>query len=404
MAATGPVTEPARSPAPPRAGRTRPVMTRPPIGSRADGLRAARACGGTAGGSATAGGMAAGHGTRRVLVHPSGFRQSPYADIRPPGDDAKTAPRKRGQPERDEPRRASCGTPARAAPADDVPDEPVDGRPASVAWHRARREPPQRELDRSVVGRPAHRRGLGRAARASSTAAGRPSRRSTSSTSAAAPAASPSRSPSSATGSPSSTPARTRSPRCSAGPARPASTVRAVQGDAAGLLEVVEPGSADLVLLPRRPRARRRPGAAPRGARRGAAPRRHPQPAGRASRNAVVLARALAGQFAEARHALDDPDGRWGRGDPLPRRFTEPRLARAARRPPGCGVEAVHGVRSVRRPRPRRAGRLRARRGRRPARARAATAAPAGVPRPSRPSCTSARRAPDADWRDRGHR
>lgn len=29
--------------------------------------------------------------TRRVLVHPSGFRQSPYADIKPPGDDAKDA-------------------------------------------------------------------------------------------------------------------------------------------------------------------------------------------------------------------------------------------------------------------------------------------------------------------------
>ncbi|HEX8497020.1 MAG TPA: OB-fold nucleic acid binding domain-containing protein, partial [Actinomycetales bacterium] len=32
--------------------------------------------------------------TRRVLVHASGFKQSPYADIKPPGEDAKTAPRK----------------------------------------------------------------------------------------------------------------------------------------------------------------------------------------------------------------------------------------------------------------------------------------------------------------------
>ena len=31
---------------------------------------------------------------QRVLVHPSGFRQSPYADIRPAGGDTKTAPRK----------------------------------------------------------------------------------------------------------------------------------------------------------------------------------------------------------------------------------------------------------------------------------------------------------------------
>jgi len=30
----------------------------------------------------------------RVLVHPSGFRQSPYADLKPPGIDPKTAPRK----------------------------------------------------------------------------------------------------------------------------------------------------------------------------------------------------------------------------------------------------------------------------------------------------------------------
>jgi len=30
----------------------------------------------------------------RVLVHPSGFRQSPYADLKPAGIDTKTAPRK----------------------------------------------------------------------------------------------------------------------------------------------------------------------------------------------------------------------------------------------------------------------------------------------------------------------
>ncbi|MCZ3386911.1 MAG: DNA polymerase III subunit alpha, partial [Actinomycetia bacterium] len=39
----------------------------------------------------TAGGM----GRRRVLVHPSGFRQSPYADVRPAGDDVN-----RGAPPR----------------------------------------------------------------------------------------------------------------------------------------------------------------------------------------------------------------------------------------------------------------------------------------------------------------
>ena len=38
----------------------------------------------------TAGGM----GRRRVLVHASGFKQSPYSDIRPAGEDATTIPRR----------------------------------------------------------------------------------------------------------------------------------------------------------------------------------------------------------------------------------------------------------------------------------------------------------------------
>jgi error-prone DNA polymerase len=33
--------------------------------------------------------MGGGAGHRRVLVHSSGFRQSPYADIKPPGEDAR---------------------------------------------------------------------------------------------------------------------------------------------------------------------------------------------------------------------------------------------------------------------------------------------------------------------------
>jgi error-prone DNA polymerase len=31
---------------------------------------------------------------RPVLVHPTGFRMSPYSDLKPPGEDTKTAPRK----------------------------------------------------------------------------------------------------------------------------------------------------------------------------------------------------------------------------------------------------------------------------------------------------------------------
>ncbi len=37
---------------------------------------------------------AGGMGRRRVLVHASGFKQSPYADVRPPGEDAASVPRR----------------------------------------------------------------------------------------------------------------------------------------------------------------------------------------------------------------------------------------------------------------------------------------------------------------------
>ncbi|MCU1538883.1 MAG: Methyltransferase [Humibacillus sp.] len=50
------------------------------------------------------------------------------------------------------------------------------------------------------------------------------------------------------------------------------------------------------------------------------------RPGGRLSllvsgRLAVVFAKALAGEFSQARAALTDPSGRWGATDPLPRRF-----------------------------------------------------------------------------------
>jgi len=100
MAASGPVTD--RSVAGAAESRsTRPVMTRPPIGT-SPSVYEPREQGGR-----PAGGMgnkvdrnsppADGGITRRVLVHPSGFRQSPYADIKPPGEggrNAKTAARK----------------------------------------------------------------------------------------------------------------------------------------------------------------------------------------------------------------------------------------------------------------------------------------------------------------------
>jgi error-prone DNA polymerase len=33
-------------------------------------------------------------GQRRVLVHASGFKQSPYSDVKTPGEDPKKPPRK----------------------------------------------------------------------------------------------------------------------------------------------------------------------------------------------------------------------------------------------------------------------------------------------------------------------
>ncbi|SEQ45089.1 Methyltransferase domain-containing protein [Streptomyces sp. yr375] len=58
----------------------------------------------------------------------------------------------------------------------------------------------------------------------------------------------------------------------------------------------------------------------------------------------AVLARALAGHFKEARQALTGPDGRWGAGDPVPRRFTAEQLTELVEGA-GLRVGSVHGVR-----------------------------------------------------------
>ena len=63
-----------------------------------------------------------------------------------------------------------------------------------------------------------------------------------------------------------------------------------------------------------------------------------------AQRYAAVLAKALAGHLADARRLLDDPDGRWGPSDPLPRRFDEDGV-RVLFEGAGLEVAEVHGVR-----------------------------------------------------------
>ncbi|MFG2296728.1 methyltransferase domain-containing protein [Streptomyces sp. NPDC048603] len=122
-----------------------------------------------------------------------------------------------------------------------------------------------------------------------------------------------------------------------------ADLVRGVQGDAQGLLDVVEQGSYDVVLChgvleyvddPAEGVANAVAALRPGGTLSLLA----------AGLGGAVLARALAGHFTEARTALTDPAGRWGAGDPVPRRFTAEQLTELVG---GAGLEvgAVHGVR-----------------------------------------------------------
>ncbi|WP_030850195.1 class I SAM-dependent methyltransferase [Streptomyces sp. NRRL F-4474] len=122
-----------------------------------------------------------------------------------------------------------------------------------------------------------------------------------------------------------------------------ADLVRGVQGDAQGLLEVVERGAYDVVLCHGVLEYVDDPAE---GVANVAAALR---PGGTLSLLAAglggaVLARALAGHFTEARNALTDPAGRWGSGDPVPRRFTAEQLSELVGGA-GLAVGAVHGVR-----------------------------------------------------------
>ncbi|MEU4731838.1 methyltransferase [Streptomyces sp. NPDC023588] len=122
-----------------------------------------------------------------------------------------------------------------------------------------------------------------------------------------------------------------------------ADLVRGVQGDAQGLLEVVDRDAYDVVLchgvleyvddpaegVANTVAALRSGGTLSLLA---------------AGLGGAVLARALAGHFTEARTALTDPAGRWGSGDPVPRRFTAEQLSELVA-DAGLAVGAVHGVR-----------------------------------------------------------
>jgi S-adenosylmethionine-dependent methyltransferase len=119
--------------------------------------------------------------------------------------------------------------------------------------------------------------------------------------------------------------------------------VHAVQGDAAGLLDVVDAGSADLVLCHSVLEVVDDPGEAL------AAVAQVLRPGGLASilvanRVAAVLARVAAGRLGEARRLLDDPSGSSGETDPLVRRFGLDELSAAV---VGVGLEPrlAHGVR-----------------------------------------------------------
>lgn len=61
-------------------------------------------------------------------------------------------------------------------------------------------------------------------------------------------------------------------------------------------------------------------------------------------RSGAILARALAGQFAQALAALDRPDGRWGDGDPVPRRFDRAGVTGLVETA-GLTITGAHGIR-----------------------------------------------------------
>lgn len=120
-------------------------------------------------------------------------------------------------------------------------------------------------------------------------------------------------------------------------------TVRALQGDADALLDVVGPDSADLVLCHSVLEYVDDPAAAMSSIARTV---RHGGVVSVLAANqvAAVLHRGLAGHFEDARRLLGSAQGRWGEHDPMPRRFTSGMLAELLAGA-GLRVGEVHGVR-----------------------------------------------------------
>jgi SAM-dependent methyltransferase len=120
-------------------------------------------------------------------------------------------------------------------------------------------------------------------------------------------------------------------------------TVRAVQGDAVDLPDLLGLDTADLVLCHSVLEYVDDPAAVM------AALTTVVRPGGSVSalvpgQVAAALHRAVAGHFDDARRALTDPSGRWGEHDHTPRRFTRQSLSALVENA-GLRVGALHGVR-----------------------------------------------------------
>ncbi|MFF8282584.1 methyltransferase [Streptomyces albus] len=123
-----------------------------------------------------------------------------------------------------------------------------------------------------------------------------------------------------------------------------AERVRGVQGDVRGLFDVAERGAYDVVLCHGLLEYVEDPADGLRNTVAALRPEGGTLSVLTSGLGGAVLARALAGHFTEARHALTSPGGRWGEGDPMPRRFTPEQLT-ALITSTGLEVISLHGVR-----------------------------------------------------------